>query len=62
MAKSVLITGGAGFIGVNICRALLAEGHRLSVLDNFSQQVHNTNNGLPLDIRSHVHLIKRGYS
>jgi dTDP-L-rhamnose 4-epimerase len=58
MAKSVLITGGAGFIGVNICRALLAEGHRLSVLDNFSQQVHNTNNGLPLDIRSHVHLIK----
>lgn len=58
MAKSVLITGGAGFIGLNLCRALLAEGHRVSVLDNFSPQIHHTNNELPSDIRSHVHLIK----
>jgi nucleoside-diphosphate-sugar epimerase len=31
-----LITGGAGFIGSNIARKLLADGHRVRILDNFS--------------------------
>ncbi len=31
---NVLITGGAGFIGANLTRRLLAEGHRVTVLDN----------------------------
>jgi len=31
-----LITGGAGFIGSHIAERLLAEGHRVRVLDNFS--------------------------
>ena len=34
--KRVLITGGAGFIGSNLCEALLAEGARVVCLDNFS--------------------------
>lgn len=35
MAKHVLITGGAGFIGSHLSEALLALGNRVTVLDNF---------------------------
>ncbi len=32
----VLVTGGAGFIGSNLCESLLAEGHTVRCLDNFA--------------------------
>src|SRR5215213_3474801 len=32
----VLVTGGGGFIGSNLAAALVAEGHSVRILDNFS--------------------------
>ena len=39
-SKSVLITGGAGFIGSHLADELLARGHRVRALDNLTPQVH----------------------
>jgi UDP-glucose 4-epimerase len=35
MSKTILVTGGAGFIGTHLCRRLHAEGHRVISLDNY---------------------------
>ena len=37
MKKRVLVTGGAGFIGVNLCDRLLGGGHEVTVLDDLSR-------------------------
>ena len=53
--KSILITGGAGFIGLHLARSLLASGHDVYILDNFSNQVHDSQS-LPQDLIGHVRL------
>lgn len=34
--NAILITGGAGFIGSNLCEYFLSKGHKVTCLDNFS--------------------------
>lgn len=34
--KKIIVTGGCGFIGSHLCEALLALGHEVTVLDNFT--------------------------
>ncbi len=36
-----LITGGCGFVGSNLTRLLLGEGHRVTVIDNLSSDAHD---------------------
>jgi dTDP-L-rhamnose 4-epimerase len=40
LAESILVTGGAGFIGRSVTRELLRRGNRVRVLDSLIEQVH----------------------
>lgn len=35
MQKTILVTGGAGFVGSHLCERLLKDGHRVISLDNY---------------------------
>ncbi|MEL6804519.1 MAG: NAD-dependent epimerase/dehydratase family protein, partial [Bacteroidota bacterium] len=35
MQKTVLVTGGAGFVGSHLCERLVTEGHTVISLDNY---------------------------
>ncbi|XP_037774614.1 dTDP-L-rhamnose 4-epimerase-like [Penaeus monodon] len=60
MSKSVLITGGAGFIGSNLALALVAKGYSISILDNLSPQIHGDPDSSELyqSIKDKVHFIE----
>jgi dTDP-L-rhamnose 4-epimerase len=58
MRDKALITGGAGFIGSSVARKLLTVGYEVSILDNFSPQIHGDNAELPADLRNTVQLFR----
>jgi UDP-glucose 4-epimerase len=46
----VLVTGGAGFIGANLCRTLVAHGHEVTVLDDLSTGLESNLDAVARDI------------
>lgn len=58
MKSRILITGGAGFIGTNLARVLLQQGHPVTLLDNFSHQIHGSNTELQADLQGNVDLVR----
>jgi len=54
---TILITGGAGFIGSSLALKLVNEGKRVRILDNFNPQIHGDNflNG---NLKNHTEIIK----
>ena len=65
LAEKVLITGGAGFIGRQVCRELLARGNTIRVYDALIPQVHNDGErpaDLPVDVELVVGDVRDGDS
>ena len=34
--KKILVTGGVGFVGYNLCKRLVEDGHEVISVDNYS--------------------------
>ena len=58
MPQTVLITGGAGFIGSHLAERLLAAGHRVRALDNLAEQVHGPDADRPDHLPDAVELVR----
>jgi len=58
MAKTVLITGGAGFIGSHVADLLIRNGQHVRVLDNLYAQVHGPSRKAPTYLDPRVELVE----
>jgi dTDP-L-rhamnose 4-epimerase len=56
--KSILITGGAGFIGAHVAHELLTNGYRVRALDSLVPQVHGPERKRPSYLPPDVELIE----
>jgi dTDP-L-rhamnose 4-epimerase len=57
MSRSILITGGAGFIGSHLADELLRGGYRVRALDSLSEQVHGPGAARPSYLNPDVELL-----
>jgi dTDP-L-rhamnose 4-epimerase len=58
MKNTVLITGGAGFIGSHVANELIQHGYRVRVLDVLAPQVHGEEGVRPTFLNSEVELVR----
>ena len=59
--KTILISGGAGFIGSRLALKLLEKDYSITILDNLSPQIHGNNpdeSPLYIDIRDKCRFIR----
>lgn len=57
MQKTILITGGAGFIGSHLTDELLAQGYQVRILDSLLEQVHGPDAKRPAYLHKDAELI-----
>lgn len=56
--SNILVTGGAGFIGSNLCEYLVNEGHNVTCLDNFSTGRISNIHDLIVNHKDKFHLVE----
>lgn len=56
--NNILVTGGAGFIGIKMSLRLIEKGYNVTILDNLSEQIHGKDATLPEVLADKVNFIK----
>jgi dTDP-L-rhamnose 4-epimerase len=57
VTRSVLVTGGAGFIGSHLVDGLIEEGYQVRVFDSLDTQVHGTRQEVPEYVNTEAELV-----